>query len=303
MWTHCNSHDALGHLVLQQGICCQARSQLASHSPPTCTEAALSLRQSLFILQGGAERRLARRLAGGHQVWGSESSSWRPRAGFSPHLHAAPLSMMWKMSCCLWPFCSVFINGTGRRSKNWLQHHLHADVVGCCWGWNEAQVETRAIKVSSEKSHHAASLWWKSDFTMNQPLMLTVIRPSWSHWMSWCIQFPVLCPHSVSELHPSTKICCLFTKLKPVSACEETRIYSSWQSDAFISHLIQEQLFVMTSQSLVTTWHIQTQSLSDSRVDITQHCGPSAGLNRWLLGDFSISSSTLISALVSGTTK
>ena len=35
-----NSHDALGHLLLQQGFCCQARSQIASNSPPTCTEAA-----------------------------------------------------------------------------------------------------------------------------------------------------------------------------------------------------------------------------------------------------------------------
>lgn len=45
-----NSHDALDHLLVQHGICCQDPSQIASHSPPTCMEAAFNIFQPLFIL-------------------------------------------------------------------------------------------------------------------------------------------------------------------------------------------------------------------------------------------------------------
>lgn len=47
LWTYRRSHDALGHLLLQQGICGQAPSQITSHILPTCTEAASSALPSL----------------------------------------------------------------------------------------------------------------------------------------------------------------------------------------------------------------------------------------------------------------
>lgn len=81
-----------------------------ARSPPTARQparrqrsASASLYLSCRVVQSGGSLRGSPE-APSVRIW---IFFLTDRAGFSPRLHAAPLSVTWKTSCHLWPFCSV----------------------------------------------------------------------------------------------------------------------------------------------------------------------------------------------------
>lgn len=241
--------------MMHWAICYSSRVSAVrpgARSPPTARQPAWRQRSAFSSLylswSGGSERWLAQRLIGG--CWASctcspwsrsEDLNLQPDSSELVRLHFVPLGLAWKTSCLLWPFCRGFTNSS--QSADWLQHHLHADVVGCCWGWNEAHVKTQDRKAlqpewntkqvrlirgwintrKGEKSSHTASVWQITDKSL--PDMIINHRPVFPRvsklsfmvskdvkvTLCICAFSPVcsqllrlLCPHSVFELLPST---------------------------------------------------------------------------------------------------
>ncbi len=165
--------------MMHWAICYSSRVSAVrprARSPPTARQPAWRQRSAFSSLylswSGGTERWLAQRLVGGCwasctcSLWScSEHLNLQPDSPELVSSNVSPLSSLRSTRSDVkneLPSMTFLLRLHEQRSQSGdgLQHHLHdlhADVVGCYWGWNGAQVKTREKSFITGVKHKAGT--------------------------------------------------------------------------------------------------------------------------------------------------